>query len=85
MSPGRASARKARDRVAVVDGDGGKRALTHDHGVHELHRDVARVLRALGGDAPHRGAGSEPPGECEGGTRRDRHRPRARGPVSIAG
>ncbi len=68
MSPGRASDRNALDRVTIVDGDGGKRALAHDHGVHELHRHVARVLRELGGDAPHRGAGREPPGECEGGT-----------------
>ena len=36
-------------------------------GMHELHGDVAGVLGPSRGDAPHRGAGREPPGERERG------------------
>ena len=68
MSPGRAEGAQRRHRITVVDGDGRQRPLAHDHGVHELHRDVARVFRELGSDAPHRGSRREPPGERERGT-----------------
>ena len=56
-------------RIAVVDGNRRKRALAHDHGMHELHREVARVLGPFGREAPHGGAGSEPAGEGQCGAR----------------
>ena len=55
------------DRIGIDDAHGRQRPLPHDDRVHELHRDVAGVLRPGRRQAPHRRPGGEAAGQGEGG------------------